>query len=822
MKASSRRQRRDKALKTQRRPLTSHRTRLVSALVAGSACALGTVPAQAVQLGEIDVHSSLGQPLRASIAFALSPNERIGDYCIYLRRAPLGTGLPSLSNAKLTVANGRINIAGRTPIREPMLDIGLSINCPYTANLTRFYTVMLDPYEPSSQQAPAPVVTARPEVAIQPAATPNVAQRRSVDTRTNTVATRTPESPVAAQGEYLVKVGDSLSEIASRIEDRPVGLWAAVDLLFAANPHAFIDGDINKLKAGSLLTIPAFDGVTAPQVAEVRDPASAQDSASVDIAYPGATETAAPVQAAIPVETAAPADTATVAEVPEAVETAPQSAPTELNETPVEVERLVTAEPEPVSPIAASETAQTEAEPAESTPDSSRTTLYWLAGTGFVLILMLLVFGRRMRSRFAAPPPAFDDSAAEEQEPATEEQQAAAETEIDFDIGEQPSTEYAVALDADLSAGTGLSDGGEMEVAQDFGFSAKHEPAGELDMTLSEDTTIEEKPSTDVLPARKAEATILEKEILPSDEDDDYDMSVIVDATKQRFGDGDITAKDLMAVAIAETNDEDADDEYTLSREVDYKILEQDYEDELTATQALNAEIEKAAKDLANTLDDDDSAIAEGTVETLAITAETNALEEASEPEIITDLDDTGINEELTAEMPTQGVSVADATVEMPQPQDEECTDDTAANTEITEKLPAAENDPTAEMDVESGHFRTGQGASSSSRLRQEGRAYPLPSANLWAATARVGRARRSSRRDRPTSGSSSGSPSAPADVPSSGTIATATSCSSPSLYFLLGILISLMPLPLLSSGSSSNSNRTNRPIELTAATRHS
>ena len=707
MKASSRRQRRNKALKAERR--------LVSALVAGSACALGAVPAQAVQLGDIDVQSSLGQPLRASIAFALSPNEQIGDYCIYLRRTPLGTGLPGLSDAKLTVANGRIHIAGRAPIREPMLDIGLSINCPYTANLTRFYTVMLDPYEPSPQQTtPAPAVTVRPEVAAQPAA-PSVAQRRTAATPAGVPSARTPQPPVAAKAEYLVKVGDSLSEIASRIEDRPVGLWAAVDLLFAANPHAFIDGDINKLKAGSLLTIPAFDGTTAPQVAEVRDPVSApQESAAAntDAAYPGATESAAPV------------GTAEVAQ-PDAAETAPQSTPIEINETPAEVERLITSDPVPATPTAiadptiapTTEPAEPEAEPGQNVTDGSRTTLYWLAGTGFVLILGLLVFGRRLRSRFTAPPaPVIDDAPAVETAAA---EPVAEETEVDFDIGEQPSTEYAVALDADLSAGTGLSDRGEMEVAQDFGFSAKHEAAGELDMAFTEDTTIEEKPSTDVLPAQRVEATILEKEILPSDEDDDYDMSVIVDATKQRFGDGDITAKDLMAVAIAETTGEEGDDEYTLSREVDYKILEQDYEDELTATQALNAEIEKAAKDLADRLDDDAAPIEpidDSTVETQAITAETTAIEasDVGEPEIITDLDDTGVNEELTAEMPTQGSvsSAADATSELPKPDAEECSDDTAANTEITEKLPAAENDPTAEMDVESGHFRTGQSRS--------------------------------------------------------------------------------------------------------------
>ena len=50
--------------------------------------------------------------------------------------------------------------------------------------------------------------------------------------------------------------GDTLSTSSRRIEGAAVGLWPAVDLVFAANPDAFIDNDPNKLKAGSWFTIP--------------------------------------------------------------------------------------------------------------------------------------------------------------------------------------------------------------------------------------------------------------------------------------------------------------------------------------------------------------------------------------------------------------------------------------------------------------------------------------------------------------------------------------------------------------------------------------
>ena len=215
-------------------------------LVAGSACALAAGPANALQLGEIEVHSALGQPLRASIAYALRPDEQLYSYCIAMRSGPSSDGIPRVSRARITVENGRINIAGQTPIGEPMVSVGLTVDCPYTANLTRSYVVMLDPYRPQ------PVAEPQREPAI--AASPPITQPRAV-------VSQAPEAPIAVTGTYRVQFGDSLSGIASRIQDRPIGLWQAVDVLFRTNPHAFIDGDMNRLKAGSVLNIPSFDGV---------------------------------------------------------------------------------------------------------------------------------------------------------------------------------------------------------------------------------------------------------------------------------------------------------------------------------------------------------------------------------------------------------------------------------------------------------------------------------------------------------------------------------------------------------------------------------
>ena len=98
------------------------RKKLLSALIAaGGACSLASSPAGALELGELNLQSALGQPLRASIAVALNPTETLGDYCIFLRSGTSESGLAYLSRAKIQVAGSSILLSGTTPIREPCL-----------------------------------------------------------------------------------------------------------------------------------------------------------------------------------------------------------------------------------------------------------------------------------------------------------------------------------------------------------------------------------------------------------------------------------------------------------------------------------------------------------------------------------------------------------------------------------------------------------------------------------------------------------------------------------------------------------------------------
>ena len=164
--------------------------------------------------------------------------------------------------------------------------------------------------------------------------------------------------------------------------------------------------------------------------------------------------------------------------------------------------------------------------------------------------------------------------------------------------------------------------------------------------------------------------SILESEVLPSE--DDYDMSVIVDATQMPQPE-DVPERDLKAVAVDMNDETLISDDYTLSREVDFDVLEQDYEDEMTATQALNQEIAKAAAELAGRIDapvgdtDVTSEMPLATVTELDVTAQLPA-----DNGVVRDADESGISAEHTAEF-----ALDDQTVEMP-----------ANDSDVTTELP--------------------------------------------------------------------------------------------------------------------------------------
>jgi len=639
-------------------------TRRLPAIVAfGSS--LAALPAGALELGELTVHSRLGQPLRASIAYALGPSEKLSDYCVKMRPGPSLSGLPGFGAATISVANGVIMLTGQTPVREPMVSAHLVVNCPYTANLSREYLLFIDPFSPAYDQA---VVTQQSSPVAAPIAVAPAAIQRPVAATIVQPAQRVQKN-IATSTRYQVQPGESLSTIAERIENRTIALWPAVNAIFAANPDAFMNNDPNLLKAGSWLSIPSFGGSVATVVAtEAVTEIVELDPANIET-YDSA------LTSGLIIPAPAVADEATVSAAPSEVIL------DDLTNTGVTTGDLqpgdVIFDAQLEAPTTSSSSPNVPTAIITTTPgiESSATPAWfmWLAGSGIALIFGLLMFGRRLREH-SEPAPAAATSASQANRrftdnPTNIEEQldtaSVAATDDDCDLADDSPTDQNLALDARLIIGTDLDQNTQSSSAEDIGFS----PGSKIDIELPFAPIAPLSDTTEVLPPlRTDEFSILDSEVLPAGDDDDYDMSVIVDATKMPQLD-DVTERDLKAVKVTSDDETAISNTYSINKQVDFQVLEQDYEDELTATQTLNAEIAKAAIDLgARTGNDaDDSAATTAlplaSVTELDITAQMPARNDDN-----SDLDDSDINDDDTSvvEEITVNSQGEDDTVEMP------------------------------------------------------------------------------------------------------------------------------------------------------------
>jgi len=592
---------------------TSSKLKSALVVVGGS---LAASPATALELGDVKVHSTLGQPLRASIAYALGPNEILSDTCVSLQPMMGAGGLPSIDRGSLIVTDGVIAITGSSIIREPLVSMRVAINCQYTPRLTRDYLMFIDPVDAPAIEAPTPErVAAQPQLDAQP-----VIRRTPVAERPRAVISE----PIAEATRFQVPAGTTLGEIAQQVENRPVGVWKTANLIFDMNPDAFIDNDPNKLKAGSWLMIPSFsaDAVAPPADSAVYEPVYI--AANTVLAETEAQPSESPLVELQPGDVVIDANNPYVAPV--------ESTSTETIVIPdTQLEGPQTTSTSPNGPIAVIR---------QATPTETSTTswLWWLGGGGVAIILALALFGRRFRDGFGSSPIAPVAPQRRASDGDTQNLEAASGIEIEF--ADEPVATESLAIDADLIVGTGLQQGTEVDVAQDFGFAA----TTELDLELPEEMSSGGAGSeTDILPPLGTdEQSILENEVMP--EDDDYDMSVMVDATKMPRPD-EVTQRDLEAFQVDDGDETLITGDYTVSQEVDYNIIEQDYEDEMTATQALSAEIMKAAEDVAVSLDEVIDSVDKTSEMPLATVHEldTTAMPAEDQPEIGDD-DDTGVN----------------------------------------------------------------------------------------------------------------------------------------------------------------------------------
>ncbi len=213
-------------------------------------------------LGTLQVLSNLGEPLRAEIdLLSLRANQREN---VTARLAPIEmfreAGIDfhhALSDLKLAIElrDGKpiILLTTTRRVNEPLLELIVELEWG-SGRFVREYAILLDP----------PTYIPPPPADAVMGPTPSAAAMRKPEPPATAAAPSAPGAAARAAGaEYTVVPGDTLAEIASKRRYPEVTLDQMMIGLYRANPDAFIDGDINLLRAGHVLTIPDRDTVAA-------------------------------------------------------------------------------------------------------------------------------------------------------------------------------------------------------------------------------------------------------------------------------------------------------------------------------------------------------------------------------------------------------------------------------------------------------------------------------------------------------------------------------------------------------------------------------
>ncbi len=230
--------------------------------------------ALALGLGEVKLHSALNEKLNADIELLSVEPGDLEELEVSLASAEtfakLGLSRPAvLMFVKFEVkqsTNGKsyINATSKDAVREPFLDFLVEAKWP-AGRVLREYTLLLDPPTRHAELA-APVRSAT--TGSQTAATPSSQQvpmnqqpqaATSAPMQQQEAVTYYPSQPAAQPGGVSygpVQAGDTLWQIALKVRpNRDITAPQMMMALLKANPHAFVDNNINRLKKGFVLRV---------------------------------------------------------------------------------------------------------------------------------------------------------------------------------------------------------------------------------------------------------------------------------------------------------------------------------------------------------------------------------------------------------------------------------------------------------------------------------------------------------------------------------------------------------------------------------------
>lgn len=252
----------------------SSKHRIIWALSSSAALVLAawSEPVHALNLGRLQVLSGLGDPLHAEVAVVDATAAELSGLQAQVAPPALFSqaGMEfsaALQGATVTLQTREglpyLVVQGRQPVKDTFLDLILQAQWNNGGKLRRNYALLLNSMAPQRQRATEPVAAA--QLPVSSDRLPSTV--KPVDAAPAPVPTPAPiaYAPAAqersasprADGPVAVNTGDTASEIAVRNLPESVSLDQMLVAMAKANPDAFIEGNVNLVRAGSSLRMPS-------------------------------------------------------------------------------------------------------------------------------------------------------------------------------------------------------------------------------------------------------------------------------------------------------------------------------------------------------------------------------------------------------------------------------------------------------------------------------------------------------------------------------------------------------------------------------------
>jgi pilus assembly protein FimV len=229
----------------------------------------------ALGLGELTLNSYLNEPLNAEVQLL-----EIGDLDPSQIRVRLATredfsraGVERayfLTSLKFEVVSmgmegAKLEIRSSDPVREPYLNFIVEARWP-TGRLLREYTVLLDPPVFVGDESGVIARASAPRREPAPQQQPSYSEPAPAEPEPGAMPRRNygadaMDAPAVGE-KYMVERGDTLWEIATAATPSGASIQQTMLDILRLNPEAFINDNINQLKAGYVLRLPTSSEIT--------------------------------------------------------------------------------------------------------------------------------------------------------------------------------------------------------------------------------------------------------------------------------------------------------------------------------------------------------------------------------------------------------------------------------------------------------------------------------------------------------------------------------------------------------------------------------